>query len=42
MLYDAECSNPILCDNVAGWDGVGGEKEDQEIWDMCISMADSC
>ena len=24
MLYDAGSSNLVLCDNLAGWDGVGG------------------
>ena len=41
MVQSAQIYYPFLCDNVAGWDGVGGGKEDQEVWDMCISMADS-
>ena len=32
----------MLCDNSAGWDGVGGRKEVQEGADMCIPMAASC
>ena len=24
LLYDTEGSNPGLCDNLEGWDGVGG------------------
>ena len=24
MLYDAGSSNLVLCDNLEGWDGVGG------------------
>ena len=31
----------VLCDNLEGWDGVGGEKEVQQGGDICISMADS-
>ena len=32
--------NLVLCDNLEGWDGVGGGGEVQEGGDMC--MADSC
>ena len=32
----------MLCDNLAGWDGVGGERKVQEGENMSISMADSC
>ena len=32
----------VLCDNLEGWDGVGGGREVQEGGDMCIPMADSC
>ena len=32
----------MLCDNLEGWDGVGGEREGQEAGDMCIPMADLC
>ena len=31
-----------LCDNVEGWDGVGGGRELQEGGDICIFMTDSC
>ena len=30
----------MLCDNLEGWDGVGGGKEIQEGGDICIPMAD--
>ena len=30
------------CDNLEGWDGVGGEREGQEGGDICIPVADSC
>ena len=30
------------CDNLEGWDGMGGEKEVQEGGDICIPMVDSC
>ena len=39
---DAGSSNLVLCDNVEGWDGVGGGREVQEGGDICIPMADSC
>ena len=32
----------MLCDNLEGWDGVGGRKETQERGDIRILMADSC
>ena len=32
----------MLCDNLKGWDGVGGGREVQEGGDICIPMADSC
>ena len=31
----------MLCDNLVGSDGMGGGKEVQEGWDICIPMADS-
>ena len=34
--------HPGLCDNLEGWDGVGGGREAQEGGDVCIPMADSC
>ena len=42
LLYDAGSSNPGLCDNLPGWDGVEAGKEVQEGGDICIPMADSC
>ena len=32
----------MLCDNLEGYDGVGGGREVQDEGDICISMADSC
>ena len=32
----------MLCDNLVGWDGVGGGREVQEGGDMCVPMADIC
>ena len=32
----------MLCDNLEGWDGVGGQREVQEGGDICITMTDSC
>ena len=31
----------MLCDNLEGWDGVGGWREVQEGRNICIPMADS-
>ena len=31
----------MLCDNLEGWDGVGGGREVQEGGDISILMADS-
>ena len=42
LLYDAGNSNPVLCDNLKEWDGVGVGRETQEEGDMYIPMADSC
>ena len=42
MLCDAGSSNPVLCDNLEGWDGVGGGEEVQEGRDICIPVTDSC
>ena len=41
LLYDAGSSNPMLCDNLAGWDQVGGGRAVQGGGDICIPMADS-
>jgi len=32
----------MLCDNIEGWDRVGGGKEGHEGGDICITMTDSC
>ena len=32
----------MLCDNLEGWDGLGGRREIQEGRDICIPMTDSC
>ena len=34
--------NPILRDNLEGWDGMGGGREVQKGEAMCLLMADSC
>ena len=31
----------MLCDDLEGWDGLGGGRELQEGGDICIPMADS-
>ena len=31
----------VPCDNLEGWDGVGGGMDLQERGDICIPMADS-
>ena len=31
----------MLCDDLDGWDGVGGGREVQEGGDICIHIADS-
>ena len=31
-----------LCENLVGWDRVGGGREVQEGGDICILMADAC
>ena len=36
LLYDAENPKRMLCDNLEGWDGVGGGREVQEGGDICI------
>ena len=32
----------MLCDNLEGWDGVGGGREILKGGDICIPMADAC
>ena len=34
LLRDTGSSNPVLCDNLEGWDGVGGGREFQEGGDI--------
>ena len=34
LLYDVGCSNPVLCDDLQGWDGAGGGMEVQEEGDI--------
>ena len=36
LLYDAGSSNPMLWDNLEGWNGEGGGKEVQKGGDICI------
>ena len=40
LLYNREL-NLVLCDNLEGWDGVGGGREVQEGGGIYILMADS-
>ena len=42
LLCDSGNSNPVLCDVLEGWDGVGGGREVQEGGNICIPTADSC
>ena len=42
LLYDTGSSDPVLCDNLEGWGGVGGGRKDQEGEDICVPMTDSC
>ena len=41
-LVDMRSSNLVLCDNVDGWDGLGGEGEVQKGRDMYTPMAHLC
>ena len=42
MVKNLPCELSLMvCDNLEGWDGVGGGREDPEGGDTCISMADS-
>jgi len=36
LLYDAGSSNPVLWNNLEGWDVVGGGRENQEGGDIGI------
>ena len=40
LVITGVSSNPVLHDNVEGWNGVGDGREGQEGEDICISMAD--
>ena len=40
VLYDTGSSKPVLCDNLEGWDGVGGRREVLEGGDICIPMVE--
>ena len=31
----------VLCDNLEGWDGMGGGRKVQEAVDICVPMVDS-
>ena len=42
LLYNTGSSNPVLCDNLEGWDEVGGRREVQAGGDICMPVADSC
>ena len=39
--HDSGSSHPCFCDNLEGWDGVGGGREVQEGGNICLLMADS-
>ena len=40
MLYGSGKPNPLLCDNLDGWDGVGDGREVPEGGDICRPKAD--
>ena len=42
VLYDAGNSNPVLCDNLEGWDGRKVEGRFKKEGDVYIPMAESC
>ena len=42
LVYDAGSSNQVLCDNLEGWDRLGGGRKVQERGDICMPVADSC
>jgi len=42
LLHSTGSSNLVFCDNLEGWDGVGGGREVQKGGNTCIPMADSC
>ena len=35
-------TQPRLCNNLEGWEGVGDRREVKEGGDTCIPMAESC
>ena len=41
-MHDSGSANPVLCDSLEEWDGVGGGREVQEGRDPCQPIADSC
>ena len=41
LLYDTGSSNSVLCDNLEGWDWMGGGREVSEGGDTSIPVADS-
>ena len=38
LMYDAEHPKSVLCDNLEGWGGEGGEKRVQDGGDTCIHV----
>ena len=34
--------NPVLCNNLEGWDGMGDGRGTPEGRDICIPVADAC
>ena len=41
-MYERGKPKPVLCDNLEGWDGEEGGREDQEGGDVCTPNTDSC
>ena len=41
IFYMAQDLKLGLCINLEGWDGVGGGREVQKGWNICIFMTDS-
>ena len=41
-LLSLQGPQTVLCDNIEGWDRVGGGKEGHEGGDIYITMTDSC
>ena len=40
-MYDAGHPRPVLCDNLEGCGGEGGERKVQDRGDTCMPMANS-